>query len=127
MAAKLTAQAVLDLLNKCSAPVEMQEPVIKCIVNFYAFNPDAIEAHRQDILDLLLELPEQFLLSKGGGWSFLQAAYDKHEVHWGEHCDMEALIALGIAADLAMFLLPREMWGILPGGMPYLVIKDTHS
>ena len=40
---------------------------------------------------------------------------------------MEALITLGIAAGLVNFLLPREMWKMMPGGMPYLFVKDTYE
>lgn len=127
MAAKLTAQAVKDLLNACSVPGDLHKQPFQGIITFYMLSPDAVKAHHQDIKELLLELPEQFLLSKGGGWSFLQAAFDKQGHHWGEHPDMEALITLGIAAGLVNFLLPREMWTMMPGGMPYLFVKDTYE
>ena len=76
VAAKLTAQAVKDLLNACSVPGDLHKQPFQGIVSFYMLSPDAVKAHHQDIMDLLLELPDQFLLTKGGGWSFLQAPFD---------------------------------------------------
>jgi hypothetical protein len=36
---------------------------------------------------------------------------------------MDQLFTLGIAIEKVSFQLPREMWNVLPGGMPYLVVK----
>jgi hypothetical protein len=36
---------------------------------------------------------------------------------------MEQLFQLGIGLGLAKWQLPPEMWGVLPGGMPYVVIE----
>ena len=58
----------------------------------------------------------------GGGWSFLQACVDKNGNHWGEHSNMEELFCLGIAIGKVESLLPRDMWKVLPGGVPYYVI-----
>jgi len=30
---------------------------------------------------------------------------------------------LGIASGKLSYLMPREMWKVLPGGMPYLVVS----
>jgi len=54
------------------------------------------------------------------GWSFLQMCEDKHGQQWtGEHRAMEELVVLGQAAGFVALLAPREMWPVLPGGMPY--------
>lgn len=37
---------------------------------------------------------------------------------------IDQLLAMGIASKKAAFLMPREMWSMLPGGMPYFVVKD---
>ena len=88
-------------------------------------HPDRLNAYREEIMGMLLELPTEFLQSGGGGWSFLNACNDRHGLQWtGFHTIMEELVILGIGVGAAKFILPREMWGVLPGGMPYLVVLD---
>lgn len=124
MAAKLTAKAVHDIMMDCFA--DGSESIdVDGIVCRFSFSKAKLEEHRAEIYTLLLELPDDFMSSKGGGTSFLMACHDKHGNHWGEHRDMEALICLGIGIDKASFLMSREMWKLMPGGMPYLFVKDT--
>ncbi len=92
------------------------------IVTTVGFNPERLEIHKQEIEDMLNELPDQFKKSVGGGWSFLQACMDKHGNQWAEHPTMEKLFQLGIAIGKVTCQLPREMWSSLPDGMPYYVI-----
>ena len=42
---------------------------------------------------------------------------------WGEHMNIEQLLALGIATGQAGYPMPKEMWKMLPGGMPYFTVK----
>ena len=73
---------------------------------------------------MLSELPDEFRVSGGGGWSFLQACNDRHGTQWtGFHQAMEELFMLGMAAGLVTELLPRDLWDALPGGMPYYAVK----
>ena len=45
-------------------------------------------------------------------------------VQWtGFHQTMDELVCLGLAIEKLSYLMPREYWKILPGGMPYLVIE----
>lgn len=90
----------------------------------YAFHPERLAGHRQDIASMLSELPDDFKSDGGGGMSFLNACYTKGGEHWGEHPDMDSLFVLGIGAGLAKYPLPRDMWSILPGGMPYITIDS---
>ena len=39
------------------------------------------------------------------------------------HMTVESLLCLGIGLDLAEWCLPKEMWSLMPGGMPYVVVK----
>ena len=89
------------------------------------FHPRRLEGHREDILLMLDELPDDFKsTSDSGGWSFLNACVDKHGNLWtGEHRTVEMLVLLGIAIGRVEFLAPRELWAALPGGMPYFVVK----
>lgn len=89
------------------------------------FHPDRLEASRVEILAMLDELPNEFKESVGGGYSFLEACNDKHGNQWtGLHLRMEQLFQLGIGIGKVKCLLPREMWAVLPGGMPYYVVTN---
>jgi hypothetical protein len=39
------------------------------------------------------------------------------------HATMEQLILLGVGIGKVKSLMPREMWDVLPGGMPYYVVE----
>lgn len=124
---KLTPQAVDALLNACRAKEgDPGVPVkVEGVVRSLAFNPARISKHTAQISELLAELPDEFLLGKGGGWSFLNACNDRQGNLWtGEHRTMESLFCLGIAAGKAKWLMPRDMWDVLPGGMPYVVVMS---
>ena len=88
------------------------------------FNPIRLNKHKEDIVQLLDNLKDEFKQDLGGGYSFLEACFDKYGNHWGEHRNVEELFLLGIAIDKVEYLLPRELWMTLPGGVPYLVIKQ---
>jgi hypothetical protein len=99
---------------------------VDAITRRYAFHPGRLEEYRSEIRELLAELPDNFQRGHGGGWSFLNACCDRNGRHWGEHLQMEALFALGMAINAVSLLAPREMWPMLPGGMPYFVVEPTH-
>ena len=40
---------------------------------------------------------------------------------------MDALFCLGIGLDVAGYVLPRDMWTVFQGGMPYIFIKDCYE
>ena len=97
------------------------------IVLMYAFHPERIKAHKEEIRALLNEMPDDFHRRKGGGMSFLNLCVDKHGVHWAEHRTMDTLVCLGIAAGMASYCFPRDMWSMFPGGMPYVVFDTTEE
>jgi hypothetical protein len=94
------------------------------VMQNFGFHPVRLESHKDEIKTLLHQLNDAFLVSKGGGWSFLQACVTKDGKHWGEHMNVEQLMALGIATNQAKLLMPRELWNIMPGGMPYFSVMD---
>lgn len=124
---KLTSQAVRDLMEKCLSD-KGETQGITCVdglVSNYNFKAVAIEANKDQIKELLDQLPDQFQAKKGGGWSFLNACNDYCGEQWtGFQRDMEALFCLGIAAGQAKWLM-REMADIMPGGVPYVVVGIT--
>lgn len=96
------------------------------IVNNAKLHPGRVAERRSEIERMLAELPDGFRRSEGGGWSFLAMCDDRHGEQWaGLHQTMELLCFLGIAAGVARWLIPdREVWEMLPGGMPYFVVLD---
>lgn len=114
---QLTAEAVEKLFHECvSSEGEPTEGVVIRI----KLDTRGREA---EIGLLLMELPEEFRADKGGGWSFLNACQDRHGNQWtGLHATMEKLLMLGLASKQATILMPREMWDVLPGGMPYFAV-----
>jgi len=124
---KLEAKTVHDTFLKCLFEEgEDTTSHIKAegvMINI-GFNPKKIEENKETIKQLLDELPENFRKEVGGGYSFLAAAEDKHGNQWGEHSNIDELLTLGLASGNVEYLMPRALWGTLPGGMPYFVIKN---
>ncbi len=113
-------QLVLDTL--AGTTQEEDSITVEGITCSMVFNTTKIEAHKNEIRKQLSTLPTEFYKDEGGGWSFLNACLDNEGNQWGEHLDMHNLFCLGIAAGLASWLLPRDMWKSFPGGMPYVVV-----
>ncbi len=91
----------------------------------YGFFPERIDAKKEEIKEMLLQLPNEFMQSGGGGWTFLNACVTKEGEQWTDfHEIMEQLFAMGNALDLCEYQLPRKMWPMMPGGVPYVVVKD---
>lgn len=99
--------------------------VVDGIVSRYAFHPERLASERGNIARLLDGLDDSFKSNGGGGMSFLNACMTKDGEHWGEHPTMGMLFALGIGAGLCSYTLPREMWPVLPGGVPYITVDDV--
>jgi hypothetical protein len=96
------------------------EGLTKCI-----FSREKIEPYQDEIFEMLKCLPDNFMQSKGGGWSFLNACQDNKGNQWtGSQRYMEQLFLLGMAIGKVNLLMPREMWKVLPGGVPYYSVID---
>lgn len=119
------AKKVNDLMLDCLNGKEEGALVVKGIVRTFGFSPEKIAAHKEEIRALLAAMPDEFQQDKGGGMSFLNLCMDRDGEQWAEHPTMEALVALGEAAGMASYPMPREMWSILPGGMPYVAFNTA--
>ncbi len=129
---KLTSEAVHKIMADCmftdseiNSGLPDNAVLVEGIINNFGFHPGRLETHKAEIAELLAELPDNFQAGGGGGWSFLNACLTKKGDQWGEHRDIEALLALGIATDQAKYLLSRDMWTSMPGGMPYFVVEGV--
>jgi len=123
---ELTAKRVDEVFRDCLFKEDEDKTnYVKAegIVTNVGFHPDRLSNYKDEIRQMLDELPDTFKEKSGGGWSFLQACEDKHGNQWtGEHRSMEQLFLLGLAIGAVKCLLPRAVWAALPGGMPYYVI-----
>lgn len=105
--------------------------VVAGILNSFAFHPERLESHREDVRSMLNQLPGEFI--DGGGWSFLNMCLRKDGEQWtGLHLVQERLAALIIGLGYGAWFPPtRDSWGVMPGGLPYLVVskeaKDAQS
>lgn len=132
---KLTADNVRTIVKDCLFTDEEikqnngQTPadavLAEGIMTAFGFNKSRLESHRDDVASMLAELPDDFHEGKGGGMSFLNACMTRDGEHWGEQPTMDELFVLGMGLGLVSSLMPRPMWKILPGGMPYYVVKKT--
>lgn len=101
-----------------------QAVVVDGLVIKFGFHPIRLSENKSAVQKFISEMKPEFIRTKGGGWSFLNLCFDKHDVQWGEHINCEQLVALAIALKLGEYLMPREMWEVLPGGMPYVVFDE---
>lgn len=122
--AERVEKVLLDCLFKDEEIQDGKPPadavIAEGVISKYAFHPQRLAAHKDDIAELCNELPDDFQKSKGGGWSFLNLCQTKDGVQWGEHRNCEQLVALAVATGQGSYPMPREMWSILPGSMPYV-------
>lgn len=92
-----------------------------------AMRRDKLKFYQEEIQGMLMQLPRGFRETDSGGWSFLNLCTREDGTQWtGSHATMEQLVCLGIGCDKMKYLLPRSMWNILPGGMPYLAVLDKN-
>lgn len=131
---KLTAANVEKAFEHClygsgpdespgaESPAEGGPLIVECVVHKFGFNRQRLNDLKRDIKIMLDQLHPFFQISAGGGGSFLHACVTEDGEQWGEHRDIERLVALGIATGQARLQFPRSFWHALPGGMPYFVV-----
>ena len=99
--------------------------MVEGIKSDFGFHPERLKENTDKIQSMLAELPKESHESEGGGWSFLNACNNNQGIQWTDlHPVMEQLFCMGIAIGKAKYLMPREMWSIMPGQMPYLVVSS---
>lgn len=88
------------------------------------FDPIKLKQNELKIIDFLNQLPAPFRQTVSGGWTFLNGVADNMGNHWAEHPNLDQLLCLGLAIGKLEITLPREMWGDLPGCVPYFTYLD---
>ena len=123
----LTSKNVTSIFEDClfKDDENTSDPVIaEGIMSTFGFHKERLESYKDDIYSILSQLPSEFQANGGGGMSFLNACNNKQGKQWtGFHAVMEQLFVLGQAIGKVKCLMPRKMWKILPGGMPYYAVK----
>jgi hypothetical protein len=74
-----------------------------------------LEKYRPMVIDSIKNLDPVF--SHMGG-SFLMLCMNKDGGQWGEHQNVDELLALALGLGMCEFTLPRHLWGALPGNLP---------
>ena len=123
---ELTAENVNKVLTDClykEGEDTTNHVAVKGVRLNIGFNPERLEKHKQDIELMLGQLPDEFKKETGGGYTFLNACVTVNKNQWGEHENVDELLVLGLAIKKVEFLMPREDWKKLPGGMPYFVVN----
>lgn len=96
------------------------------VITQVGFHPGRIEKHKEEVMQMLMQLPHQFRQTdEFGGWSFLQACLREDGEHWAEHRTIDELLCLGLATGQVEYLTDdRQIWAAFPGGMPYFTVID---
>ena len=127
-AEKLTAERVEEIFKGClfddgastSGAVLVEGVRLKV-----GFHPERLEALKPSIRAMLDQLADDFHEKKGGGMSFLNACMTRDGDQWGEHLNIDQLLCLGLAAKMVKVLMPRELWALLPGQVPYFTVLTS--
>lgn len=99
--------------------------MVEGITAHFGFHPDRLQAAVPELRALVdSTVPDAFMSGGGGGSSFLALAFDRLGCHWAEHPTLQQLVVMCIGAGLADYCLPREVWPVLPGGMPYVAFRS---
>lgn len=116
---ELTQNAFMDCLFK-EGEDTTNHVKVEGITSMFGLHPQRLEEKRELVTAILAKLPEEFK----EGWSFLNLCITKDGEQWtGMHRVCEQLVVMAIGLGLMEYCMPREMWMILPGGVPYLKIK----
>lgn len=113
----------LKQFAKAGGDVPASAVVVEGITCTFGFQKDRLEAKREKVKAWLALLPDTFQKNNGGGTSFLQACVTRYGDQWGEHRNVEQLMVLAVGLKLGSWCFPRDMWKLLPGGVPYFVIE----
>lgn len=122
LTSKNVSQVFMDCLFKDDEDTT-KHIVAEGIQTKVGFHPGRLESYRENVKSMLACLPVDFQPGAGGGTTFLNACKDKDGNQWTDlHQVMDQLFQLGIGLKLAKWCMPRDMWSILPGGMPYVTV-----
>ena len=93
---------------------------VEGIVHTYMFNPERLEKMRASILEVVAMLPERF----NQGYTFLDLCKTKDDELWTDNQFVsEQLVVMSIGLGLMEYCFSRDVWKMLPGGVPYIIVR----
>lgn len=120
----LSSKKVMEVYKHCilsDDEVCDHEPIVDFTMGegvAYAsvFNSERLAEKKEEIANMVDELAD---IEKGP--SFLNLCMDKNGRQWtGNHFLMDCLVQLGFATEALCYTLDRDMWDVLPGGVPFI-------
>lgn len=123
----LTSDNVEHIFVECSRTPMRENIIVRGVVIAAEFDVDKLNARRDDICDMLEELPDVFHVGLGDGWSFANMCINADGEQWTDlHRVCDKLLCLGIAINAAEFTIKqRDLWRMFPGGLPYITIHTS--
>lgn len=88
------------------------------VTQAFGLHPGRVASAKAKVGELLGQLDPSFF--SDDGQSFLQLPFAADGKHWCEHKTAQELMVLGLATGQMVSVLPRELWMVLPGGVPIL-------
>lgn len=125
---KLTSQNVKDLFQKVlfndGEDTTNYVPVQGITISM-GLHPGRLEEIKPQVKELLEQLPKEFHKDHGGGTTFMSMPALADGSMWGEQRNAQELLLMGLATGYLTYCLPREMWMVLPGGVPYVTFDPN--
>lgn len=122
---QLTVENVSEILKEClyqEGEDTSNHLSVEGIKRTFGFNPEKLEKHKESIREMVSQVHPMFQQ----GWSFLNLCMKNDSETWAsDHSSMEELMCLGVATGFMVLPAPRDMWHLLAGGMPYIIVKTT--
>jgi len=93
---------------------------VEGLVHTYMFNPERLKEMRASISEVVAMLPERF----HAGDTFLNLCKTQNDELWtGDQTVCEQLVVMAIGLGLMEYCFSREVWRMLPGGVPYIIVR----
>ena len=121
---ELTKDNVYNIFYDCliNNNEECDYKEVEVISSIFRFNKDKLKQYKNDIFNLIEQLPDM-----ESGIAFMNLYLKKDSTKWGSLVDAEYLLALGLATENLVYFLPKEMWPMLPFGMPLILRNQKEN
>lgn len=98
--------------------------VVETVMATVMLNKDRVAEHVDDISVMLDQLPDIFKEGSGEGGSVVLAHQTADGEDWTHELDgrIDMLLALGLSVGKVKFVLPRDLWSVLPDSYPFFVV-----
>jgi len=125
----LSADRVRELYVRCAVPEHTSDTShtqVSAWLLRHTFKIERLTQNRESIIRMLLCLPAGYRIDVSGGGSVIEAIRRADGTQWTDDVtDVERLLALGMALELASFCVSREHWDKLPMACPYFRVDIT--